>query len=1312
MSDSDSGSPTLTLPKGGGSIRGMGDKFQPNVFDGTGTFSIPIATSPGRAGFGPQLSLEFSTGNGNGPFGLGWNLGIPSVTRKTDKGLPRYDDEDVFVISGAEDLVPVDAGSPLSASPTLRGAYTVKTYRPRVEGLFACVERWTRPISTRGVSRKEEHWRVVTKDNITSLYGRTANARIVDPKNAEHVFQWLLQETFDSKGNHVLYDYAQDDPTQAPSEIYEENRTASQRYIRRVFYGNLPVAMPLNHPDGSAIGVLRQTSDPADLSRTISRRYSLEVVFDYGDWQLPFDLSLEQISHVGYRAAPVGAEIFGDGTGTTIPAPLRKDAFSNYRAGFEVRTHRLCRRVLMYHHFERMVKPVPVRATCFEHQPASHSLLSLLRSATIAGFRLEASVLVQRALPALKLDYSEFRPQGQRFETLAARDGQMPPASLQHPEFTLVDLFGDGMPDVLHGGEFGYRYWRNLGGGMLDVPQSMSTVPTGHSLTKPGVSFGDTDGDGRVELVVQSGPVHGYFESSPEGGWDSFRAFPPQPSVEFSDRNLRRIDLTGDGLPDMLVTRDHHFLWYQNLGDGGFSEQPAVERISDETEFPDVFFDDPSGRIRLADMTGDGLADIVRIHHGTVEYWPNLGYGRFGKKITMGTLPEAPALDTLFDPSRLFLVDLDGTGCADLVYVGASEVHFWFNQSGNAWSERQVIGGTPFTPTGAALEFADIFGTGTATLVWSRDFGTVPGGNYFALDFCGGVKPHLLAGVDNGLGAITRVSYAPSTRFALEDAASGRPWHTALPFPVHVVEKVETIDVVSRCRHTTSYRYRHGFFDGREREFRGFGCVEQIDTEVFDEFAGGSVDGNVPLNADQGLHLPPVLTKTWFHTGAWIEAESLAAKFRGEFWNGDAEALSLGDHDVPNDPEAFRALRGAVLRAEVYALDSDPLNAAGSKATLPFTVTENRHRVRQLQPRGSHRHGVFLATTAEGTVHHYERHPDDPRIAHEITFPPDDFGNITDKIAIAYPRRVPDGDVPEQVETKIVLTRTDFINQPDAVNAWLVGVPAQVRVFELSRVPRPGGRRKYEEGDFATLTAEFATPFSPGSAWRAFHEAPPRTTPAARLVEWMRTYFRKDAAATDLDPARTLSNRLPLGQIEPLALPYETLKAVFTKGLVSQTYGSRLDDPALMRAGYVTEADVADHWWVPSARITFAPANFFLPVQVIDPFGNVTTTTYDAYALLVVKSVDALGNETKARNDYRVLQPDQVTSPNGHFAEAAFDALGRVVGTAVRSGDGSQGDYAGGIHLRPDDGADESFCRRSARQGAEPSQEGQHPDRA
>src|SRR2546425_6339813 len=102
--------PTISLPKGGGAIRGIGEKFGANPVTGTGSLTVPIATSPGRSGFGPQLSLSYDSGAGNGVFAFGWSLGLPVFTRKTDKGLPQYQDpeeSDVFLMSGAEDLVRV-----------------------------------------------------------------------------------------------------------------------------------------------------------------------------------------------------------------------------------------------------------------------------------------------------------------------------------------------------------------------------------------------------------------------------------------------------------------------------------------------------------------------------------------------------------------------------------------------------------------------------------------------------------------------------------------------------------------------------------------------------------------------------------------------------------------------------------------------------------------------------------------------------------------------------------------------------------------------------------------------------------------------------------------------------------------------------------------------------------------------------------------------------------------------------------------------------------------------------------------------------
>ncbi|MEO5729563.1 MAG: SpvB/TcaC N-terminal domain-containing protein, partial [Byssovorax sp.] len=195
--------PVPSLPNGGGAIRGIGEKFSANPVTGTASLQIPLATSPGRGGFHPELALAYDSGAGNGPFGVGWHLSIPQITRKTDNGLPRYDDaaeSDVFLLSGAEDLVPAR----LPDGP--RDAYedaaeSVLRYRPRVEGGFARIERRARKSD--GVV----YWTATTPTNVTSVYGRSAGARIFDAKYPRRVFTWLLEETRDDKGNILQYEY-------------------------------------------------------------------------------------------------------------------------------------------------------------------------------------------------------------------------------------------------------------------------------------------------------------------------------------------------------------------------------------------------------------------------------------------------------------------------------------------------------------------------------------------------------------------------------------------------------------------------------------------------------------------------------------------------------------------------------------------------------------------------------------------------------------------------------------------------------------------------------------------------------------------------------------------------------------------------------------------------------------------------------------------------------------------------------------------------------------------------------------------------
>ncbi len=101
--------PEIALPKGGGALKGIDEKMQVNPVTGTSGTSIPLPVAPARGGFSPALSISYSSGGGNGLFGMGWGLSLPSIVRKTNQELPRYQDgieSDTFILAGAEDWCP------------------------------------------------------------------------------------------------------------------------------------------------------------------------------------------------------------------------------------------------------------------------------------------------------------------------------------------------------------------------------------------------------------------------------------------------------------------------------------------------------------------------------------------------------------------------------------------------------------------------------------------------------------------------------------------------------------------------------------------------------------------------------------------------------------------------------------------------------------------------------------------------------------------------------------------------------------------------------------------------------------------------------------------------------------------------------------------------------------------------------------------------------------------------------------------------------------------------------------------------------
>jgi hypothetical protein len=308
----------------------------------------------------------------------------------------------------------------------------------------------------------------------------------------------------------------------------------------------------------------------------------------------------------------------------------------------------------------------------------------------------------------------------------------------------------------------------------------------------------------------------------------------------------------------------------------------------------------------------------------------------------------------------------------------------------------------------------DLLGTGIGGVLWTKDATLSGHDHYFFLDFTGSIKPYLMHEINNHMSAITRVDYAPLTRFYLEDQKQpATRWKTTLPFPVQVVARVEVIDEISKGKLTTEYRYHHGYWDGAEREFRGFGRVEQFDTEAFEQYDSAGLHGAEALFAkvDQKYFSAPTLTKTWFHLGPigeefgdWQEPD-----WSGQYWPGDPQILKhtesvnaflkgLPDRRMKRD--VLRTLRGSILRTELYALDGS------SREDRPYTVTEHAYGLREEEPPAdpvSQRPRIFFPHSLAQRTTQWER-GNDPMTQFAFTGDYDVYGQPQRQTQVACPR--------------------------------------------------------------------------------------------------------------------------------------------------------------------------------------------------------------------------------------------------------------------------------------------------------------------
>lgn len=800
----------------------------------------------------------------------------------------------------------------------------------------------------------------------------------------------------------------------------------------------------------------------------------------------------------------------------------RPDVLRHGRPGFLVRTALRCRQIAL-----RMpgdAQPV-VRTWDLGYTQHPSNSTSLLADVTMSGYAADGS---QLAGPPLTLGYSVLgEPSLTRFT------GQAPaPPAFDDPgaRADLVDWTGDGLPDLLALSPSGQaRLWPNLGGCEWGTPRAVAEVP---ALARSGaVALADINGDGAADLIAVDQPLARYVPRDPSGGFGRPVALAQAPSPLPVAAGTRLVDLDGDGAVDLLSSDGVNLaLYYQDDGAAGWRSPPQV--VGRGTA-PVGNLADP--HVFVADMTGDGLQDLVRVDGGGVTYWPYLGYGRWGAPVQMANPPE---LGFDADYTRLLLADVDGDGAADLIQLTGQTVRVWINQSGNGFAAPREIKAVP-TARMTAVRAADMRGTGAAGLLWCMS--ARPGEpTYFFLDLTGDAKPYLLTAIDNGVGLATRVSYSTSAQEAARDAAVGRPWQARLPVVLPVVAQVDATDAATGLLSSQTFRYSEGRWDGVLREFAGFGIV--VDTLIGDDVA------------------PSLQTVSTFATGL--------------------DPATGTEPATTADRLRWRAIRGRLVERARYGPDGSPL------ATFPFDITTWQWQSDIDGP-------AFIPRLTGQVQAAYERQPAPVATLTTANVSFDAAGNVTETVQTAENPADPS-------QTSTLRTVTSYAADP--------------------------------AGRF------------PAKAWRV---------------------TQTDGTGAVVADTVTVYDHQPEGTVGTQGLVTARSALALTSAQTATAYGAQQPDFAAL--GYHQRAG-EDGWWVSLAAYNRTDDAAGLSGTVTGPLGGVTQFTFDATRTVPVSITDPAGNTAVAAHDYRVNRVVSLTEASGETYTAAFDPLSRPV-SLVHPGD-------------------------------------------